>query len=123
MTLDVEALRVIVNRKPLLRVLQLTARHDGGGPQGGGISTRRLLHELGANGLHREIMEAERLGYTRREKVKKPKGQKGNYLIVNRLTDSGRQVVVKTAKVLGLAFVPAACTKRRGGNCDNEKSI
>jgi hypothetical protein len=47
------------------------------------------------------LRKTEERGYLRREKVKKPKGQKGNHLTVNFLTPKGARLV-KAAKELGL---------------------
>lgn len=54
------------------------------------ISTRKLLEAINSGDLHRLIKKAEELGFIKREKVKKPKGQKGNNMVVNSLTEEGR---------------------------------
>jgi hypothetical protein len=94
--LNPETLQVILNEKPMLRMLTIVVESGSKG-----IATRRLLEKLGANGLHRLLPAAQKRGYIKRVKVKKPKGQKGNYLMVNLLTPEGKRIV-KTAKGLGL---------------------
>jgi hypothetical protein len=95
MRVNPELLQIIVQRKPMLRLLAALSKNYG-------IPTRQLLEgEFNGMDLHREIIEAERLGYVKRVKVEKPKGEKGNHLMVNLLTPKGKRIV-KTAKELGL---------------------
>jgi hypothetical protein len=107
LALDSETLQILVKeRKSMLRMLTIVGRYGeqretrrGGG--GAGISTRPLLKELKANGLHKLLSAAQKRGYIHREKVKKPKGEKGNHLMLNHLTPKGERIV-KTAAGCGL---------------------
>lgn len=79
----------------MLRMLVEISKHRDG------ISTRRLLAATGANEHHRVLRAAADQGYVNRDRVRKPKGQKGNCLMINFLTPKGEEAV-KTCKALGL---------------------
>lgn len=84
MQLDPEALKTIVNDRPLVRILMIIAETNG-------FPTRKLLKRLGSNDLHPLLTKAESEGYIRREE-RKPKGR-GNHLVCNYLTEKGRALV------------------------------
>jgi hypothetical protein len=84
MQLDPETLRMIVNDRPLVRMLLIIDEVDG-------YPTRKLLKRLGSNDLHPLLAKAENDGYIRRDK-QKPRG-KGNHLICNYLTEKGKALV------------------------------
>lgn len=84
MRLDTEALRLIVNDRPLVRLLMIIGEDDG-------CPTRKLLKRLGSNGLHPLLSRAESEAYIRREE-RKPEG-KGNHLVCNYLTKKGKTLV------------------------------
>jgi hypothetical protein len=83
-----EALYLISNGKPLLRLLELVRQ---AGKKG--IATRMLLYELQSNELHSLIKRAEQVRYLERVKVPPPRGTKGNWSVVNKLTTKGRRVL------------------------------
>jgi predicted transcriptional regulator len=89
---DKETLRLLVKRRAMLRVLSILLKQKGNA-----LSTRILLQRLGANNLHHVILQAEKEGYIKRERVK-PQG-KGNYLVYNRLTPKGRRLAELNKKL------------------------
>lgn len=84
MEVDPEFLKMIVNERPMVRMLMIINDAEG-------APTRKILKRLGANGLHTLLTKAEEDGYIRREE-RKPEG-KGNHLVCNYLTDKGRALV------------------------------
>jgi hypothetical protein len=61
-----------------------------------GLSTLDLLKKLkSSNYGQRTIKLGQKKGYIERVNVKMPKGQRGNVFVMNRLTERGKQVVVK----------------------------
>lgn len=89
---DSEALKVIVNNKPLVRLLMVIDADNG-------CPTRKLLKRLGSNDLHPLLARAESEGYITREE-REPEG-KGNHLVCNYLTKKGRAIaaVAKQAQL------------------------
>jgi DNA-binding MarR family transcriptional regulator len=59
----------------------------------GQISTRKLLDGINSRDLHHLIKKGESLGFIRREKVPKPKGERGNNMTINSLTPEGRALL------------------------------
>jgi hypothetical protein len=84
MQLDPEALRTLVNDRPLVRMLMIIDEADG-------YPTRKLLKRLGSNELHSLLSRAEKEGYIQREE-RKPEG-KGNHLVCNYLTKKDKALV------------------------------
>lgn len=89
--MDPEALRTIVNDRPLVRLLMVIDKDDG-------CPTRKLLKRLGSNDLHPLLARAESEGYIIREE-RKPEG-KGNHLICNYITKKGKAIVDIARKAL-----------------------
>ena len=87
---DYEALKTIVNDRPLVRLLMVIDEEDG-------CPTRRLLKRLGSNDLHPLLARAESEGYIRREK-RKPEG-KGNHPVCNYLTERGKALVTTVKRM------------------------
>jgi hypothetical protein len=89
MTTD-DIFKILVSRKPLVRMLAIVAKNNG-------LSTRRLLQKLKANKLHHLVKEAEAKGYVRRKRIK-PIG-KGNHPVLTFLTPKGMKIVQKARKL------------------------
>ncbi|HJU34622.1 MAG TPA: hypothetical protein VJ695_05840 [Nitrososphaera sp.] len=92
MQVDKETLRLLVKRRPMLRVLSVLVKQKGNA-----LPTRILLQKLGANNLHHVILQAEKEGYIKRKRVK-PQG-KGNYLVYNHLTPKGKRLAELSRKL------------------------
>jgi hypothetical protein len=90
--IDKETLRLLIKRRAMLRVLSMLVKQKGNT-----LPTRILLRKLGANNLHRVILQAEKEGYIERKRVK-PQG-KGNYLVYNRLTSKGKRLAILSKKL------------------------
>lgn len=63
------------------------------------IPTRRLLDIINSRDLHKLIKKGEELGFIKREKVPKPKGQKGNNITINSLTKEGHDLLEAADKL------------------------
>ena len=91
---DKETLQLLVKRRAMLRLLSILIKQKENA-----LPTRILLQKLGANNLHHEILQAEKEGYIKRERVK-PHG-KGNYPVYNHLTPKGRRLAELNKKLEG----------------------
>jgi predicted transcriptional regulator len=89
---DKETLQLLVKRRAMLRLLSILIKQKGNA-----LPTRILLQKLGANNLHHVILQAEKEGYIKRERVK-PHG-KGNYPVYNHLTPKGRRLAELNKKL------------------------
>ena len=89
---DKETLRLLIKHRAMLRVLSILVKQKGNA-----LPTRMLLQKLGANNLHRVILQAEKEGYIKRKRVK-PQG-KGNYRVYNSLTPKGRRLAELNKKL------------------------
>ena len=89
---DNETLRLLIKHRAMLRVLSILVKQKGNA-----LPTRMLLQKLGANNLHRVILQAEKEGYIKRKRVK-PQG-KGNYPVYNHLTPKGRRLAELNKKL------------------------
>jgi hypothetical protein len=58
--MDVEILQLILDQKPMVRMLTIIGESSGSKE---GIATRRLLQRLGTNGLHKLLPAAQKRGY------------------------------------------------------------
>jgi DNA-binding MarR family transcriptional regulator len=60
-----------------------------------GLPTRKLSEEIFNSRTYgwKVLKQAEKLGYIKRKKVRRPKGQKGNYMVMNYLTPKGRRLL------------------------------
>jgi hypothetical protein len=72
----------------LIHVLQIIDQAPNGQ-----ISTRKLLETINSGDLHKLIKKGEELGFIERKKVKNPKGQKGNNMVVNSLSPMGYKLL------------------------------
>lgn len=90
MRLEPDTLKVIVNDRPLIRLLMIIDEVDG-------YPTRKLLKRLGSNDLHPLLAKAEREGYVKREE-RKPEGR-GNHMVCNYLTEKGKALVAIVKQV------------------------
>jgi hypothetical protein len=81
--------------KGLLRLLLALYRKGGGVAGNEGLSTTKLYKAAGMSNNYSYIVlqRAERMGFIERKKVPKPKGLKGNVMVVNRLTNKGRRLL------------------------------
>jgi len=60
-----------------------------------GLPTVQLLKRIhSTNYGQRMIKLGEKNGYIERVKVKVPKGQKGNSIVINRLTPKGKELII-----------------------------
>lgn len=89
---DKETLRLLIKHRAMLRVLSILVKQKGNA-----LPTRMLLQKLGANNLHRVVLQAEKEGYIKRKRVK-PQG-KGNYRVYNSLTPKGRRLAELNKKL------------------------
>ena len=65
---------------------------SGTGPDG--ITTLKLLHKLNSITHGQAFLKrAEREKLIERKRIPKPKGQKGNHFIVNRITEKGKRLL------------------------------
>jgi hypothetical protein len=80
--------KLLQMNKGLIHILQIIAQSPKGQ-----ISTRKLLEAINSGDLYKLIKKAEKLGFIKREKVKNPKGQKGNNMVINSLTLEGEYLL------------------------------
>lgn len=85
---SLSSVRLVIQNKPLIRLLKAVENHGETG-----ISTRRLLHELGSNKDHELIKQAQAKGLIKRFQIPQPQGVKGNDRTMNVITEKGRKVV------------------------------
>ena len=80
----------LLYRKPALLRMLITIKMAGDQ----GISTLELLNKLHSTHHGQQTLKlCQKKGYVERVKKKVPKGQKGNMIIMNRLTPKGKHVI------------------------------
>jgi DNA-binding MarR family transcriptional regulator len=74
-----------------LRAIEKASRSD----PGRGLPTRKLSQDVFNSRTYgwKVLKQAEKLGYIKRKRVQKPKGQRGNYMVMNYLTPKGRRLL------------------------------
>jgi hypothetical protein len=105
MTTD-DIIKILVSRKPLVRMLAIVAKNNG-------LPTRRLLQNLKAN-KHHLVKEAEAKGYVRRKRAK-PIG-KGNHPVLTFLTPKEMKIVQKARKLGVVKLLFSFLFKLEGNN-------
>jgi len=89
-TIEIPLEEFVRHNTSMLELLQTLQACDGGS-----LSTTKLYalaHKSNHYGLP-WLLKAERMGYITRERVRKPKGKKGNISIFNTLTPKGKKLL------------------------------
>jgi hypothetical protein len=75
----------------LIRLLLTLHESPGGGP----MSSRKLYESAGMSRVYgpKVLKKAAQEGYVTRKRVPKPKGEKGNHMVVNTLTPKARRLL------------------------------
>jgi DNA-binding MarR family transcriptional regulator len=69
----------------------LLTLYESGGP----MSSRRLYESAGMSRVYgpKMIKKAEQQGYVTRKRVRKPRGEKGNHMMINSLTPKAKRLL------------------------------